>query len=68
MHVLFDETNSLVEDDAQIEGFELGLARKELLSAQKGGKNPGEGSGLGGVSAKTGRVWNKQGEVLLNPV
>ena len=31
VHVLFDETNSLIENDAQDEEFELGLARKDLL-------------------------------------
>jgi len=31
MHVLFDETNSLVENDAQDEEYKLGLVRKDLL-------------------------------------
>jgi len=31
VHVLFDETNSLIENDAQDEEFELRLARKDLL-------------------------------------
>ena len=67
MHVLFDETNSLVEDDEQIEGFEIGLARKELLPAQKGGKNPGEGLGLGGVSAETGQGLEQTGASTAEP-
>jgi len=29
--MLFDEYNSLVENDAQDEDFELGLARKDLV-------------------------------------
>jgi len=31
VHVLFDETNSLVEIDAQDDNFELGLTKKDLL-------------------------------------
>ena len=31
VHVLFDESNSLVENDAQDEDVELGLAKKDLL-------------------------------------
>ena len=34
MHVLFDETNSLIEHDTQDEEFELGLVRKDLLLTQ----------------------------------
>jgi len=30
VHVLFDETNSLIEHDAQHEEFELGLMRKDF--------------------------------------
>ena len=29
VHVLFDETNSLIENDVQDEDFDLGLARKD---------------------------------------
>ena len=31
VHVLFDETNSLIEPDAQDEEYELGLVRKDFL-------------------------------------
>ena len=31
MHVLFDESNSLVENDAQDEDVELDLVKKDLL-------------------------------------
>ena len=31
MHVQFGETNSLVENNAQAEDFELGLAKKDLF-------------------------------------
>ena len=37
MHVLFDETNSLIENDAQEEDYELGLARKDLLLTDEKG-------------------------------
>ena len=46
VHVLFDETNSLVEIDAQDDDFELGLAKKNLLLMHEEGKYPKEGSGL----------------------
>ena len=47
MHVLFDESNSLSENDVQDEDFELGLTRKDCLSNHEQGKNPQEGSGTG---------------------
>ena len=31
MHVQFDESNSLIENDAPDEDVELGLAKKDLL-------------------------------------
>ena len=44
VHVLFNEINSLVENDAQDEEYELGLARRDLLLIQKSmhekGKSP----------------------------
>jgi len=39
VHVLFDESNSLVENDAQNEDVELGLAKKYLLLTHEEGKN-----------------------------
>ena len=39
VHVLFDESNSLNENDAQEEDFDLGLVRKETLSLEAQGKN-----------------------------
>ena len=43
VHVLFDECNSLVENDAQNEDVELDLAKKYLLLTHEEGKNPQEG-------------------------
>jgi len=34
VHVLFDETNSLFNSDAQDEEYELGLVRRHLLLTQ----------------------------------
>jgi len=34
VHVLFDETNPLVENDAQDEEYKLGLAKRDLLLSQ----------------------------------
>ena len=39
MHVLFDESNSLSENDVQDEDFELGLTKKDCLSNHEQGKN-----------------------------
>ena len=50
MHLLFDKSNSLIENDAQDEDFELGLARKDLLPTQEESKNSQEGSGTRPVS------------------
>jgi len=46
VHVLFDETNSLVEIDAQDDYFELGLTKKDLLLTHEEGKNPEKDQGL----------------------
>jgi len=45
VHVLFDESNSLVQNDAQDEDVELGLTKKYSLLTHEEGKNPQEGSG-----------------------
>jgi len=47
VHVLFGETNSLIENDAQDEEFELGLARKDLLLIHEKGQSPKNGLGPG---------------------
>jgi len=59
VHVLFDETNSPVEIDAQDDDFELGLARKNLLLTHEKGKYPEDGSGTGVVSLKGGQGLNQ---------
>jgi len=50
VHVLFDESNSLSENDVQDEDFELGLIEKDCLPNQEKGKNPQERSGTGSDS------------------
>ena len=50
VHVLFDEFNSLVENDAQDEDFELGHTKKDFLLTHEESKNSQEGSGTGPVS------------------
>ena len=47
VHMLFDETNSLVENDAQDEEYELGLARKDLLLMHDKGECLKDRSGPG---------------------
>jgi len=60
-HVLFDESNSLIENDAQDEDFELGLAKKDLLPNHENRKNSQERSGTGPVS-KEGEQDDKQAD------
>jgi len=40
VHVLFDKSNSLIENGAQDEDFELGLAKKDCLPNHEESKNP----------------------------
>jgi len=60
MHVLFDETNSLVENDAQDEEYELGLARRDLLLNQnsmlENDKSPEGEPSLGANTLEGGKV------------
>ena len=67
VHVLFDETNSLVENDAQDEEFELGLEKKDLLLAQTKGKCPEEGSGTGADLLEGGQGLNQTGKSTAEP-
>ena len=62
VHVLFDETNSLAENNAQEDDFELGLAKKDLLPNQGlNGKNSEDGSGPGAVSGEDRQGLNQTG-------
>jgi len=61
VHVLFDETNSLIENDAQDEEFELGLAKKDLLLIHEKGKSPENGAWLGAVPLEGGQGVNQSG-------
>ena len=61
VHVPFDETNSLVEIDAQDDDFELGLAKKDLLLTHEEGKYPEKGLGPGTVSVESGQGLNQIG-------
>ena len=54
VHVLFDESNSLIENGAQDEDFELGLAKKDFSPTHEETKNSQEGSGAGPVSKEEG--------------
>jgi len=67
VHVLFDETNSLIENDAQDEEFELGLVRKDLLLIHEEGKSPMNGSGPGAVSSEGGQGLNQSGGSTAEP-
>ena len=49
MHVLFDESNSLNEKEAQDEEFELGLVQKKSLLQEKQGENTPEKTGTEAV-------------------
>jgi len=59
VHVLFDESSSLVENDAQDEDVELGLAKKSLLLTHEKGKCSEGGSGPEPSSKEEG-YGNKQ--------
>jgi len=59
VHVLLDESNPLVENDAHYEDFELGLAKKDLLPTHEESKNFQEGSRTVPVS-KEGEEGDKQ--------
>jgi len=60
--VHFDETNSLVEIDAQDDDFELGLTRKNLLLTHEEGKYPKDGSEWSCFSGKWARSEPNKGK------
>ena len=49
VHVLFDESNSLSENDVHDEDFELGLTKKDCLSNHELMHKPKENSSLSTV-------------------
>jgi len=61
VHVLFDESNPLVENDAQDNDFELGFAKKHLLLTHEEGKNSQEGSGTEPISKEEGQGFKQIG-------
>jgi len=65
--VLFDESNSLVENDAQDKDVELGLAKKDLLFTHEEGKNPQVGSGIEPVSKEEGQGFKQTRETTTEP-
>jgi len=67
VHVLFDETNFLIDNDAQDKEFELGLARKDLLLIHEKGKSPINELGLGAVSLEGGQGLNQSGGSAVEP-
>jgi len=61
VHVLFDETNSLVEINARDDDFELGLAKKNSLLTHEEGKYLADGLGPGAISLEGGQGLNQTG-------
>ena len=72
VHVLFDENNSLVENDAQDAEFELGLVRRDLLLTQnsmhKKGESPGGEPSPGADNVEGGQGLNQSGESIAEPI
>jgi len=67
VHVLFDESNSLVENDAQVEDVGLGLAKRDLFLTHEEGKNPQVGSGTEPVSKEEGQGFQQTGGTGAEP-
>ena len=65
--MLFDKTNSLNENDAQDEEYELGLARQDLLLIHEKGKSSMNGSRPGAVSSEGGQGLNQSGGSTAKP-
>ena len=72
VHVLCDETNSLVENDAQDAEFELGLVRIDLLLTQnsmhKKGKSPKGELSPGANNVEGGKGLNQLGASIAEPI
>ena len=67
VHVLFDEFNSLSENDVQDGDCELGLTKKDYLPNQEKGKNLHEGSGTGPDSNADRQVSKQTGGTSAEP-
>jgi len=67
VHILFDESNSLSENDAQEEDFELGLAKEDLGSMHGKGKNHSGGSGPEPGSKEEGHDDKQTGGIVAKP-
>ena len=67
MHVLFDESKSLVENDAQDEDFELGLSRKICYPRVKKVKIPKRDQGLDLFLRKESKVTKQAGGIAAEP-
>ena len=71
VHVLFDETNSVVEHDTQDEEFELSLVRKELSLTQSSivdkGKAPKDEPSPGTDNLEGGQGANQSGGCIAKP-
>ena len=71
VHVLFNETNSLVENDAQDEEYELRLTRKDLLLTQNSmhgtGKSPEGEPSPGANTVEGGQGLDPSGRSIVEP-
>ena len=67
VHVLFDESNSLVKNDAQDEDFELGLAKKDFSPIHEGSKNSQERLDTGPVSKAERQDSKQTGGISAEP-
>jgi len=66
VHVLIDETNSLIENDAQDKEIEPDLARKDLVLMHES-KSSEEGSGPTTVSVEGGQGLDQTGGSTTEP-
>jgi len=71
VHVPFEETNSLVENDTRDEEYELGLARRDLLLTQNSmhekGKSPEDKPSPGANALEDGQGLNQTGGSVAEP-
>jgi len=71
VHVLFDETNSLIENDARDDEYKLGLMRQDLSLIQNSmldkGKSPEGEPSPGANILKGGQGLNQSGGSIVEP-